>query len=416
MKKQNVVSVIALSLALVMGAVGTATVLFNPHRAEAAQNSVSPAVGNPLQEARKLAEAKNFSEAIAKAKEADAVAKKSDYETYMISEILGSIYLQARQYANAAATLERSIATGQLAPEDATNRIKLLSQVYYQVKNYRKAVQYGRQFLQSAGNDIPTMVIVGQSQFLLKQFKQASASMRGVIRAAQRSRTKISETWLQLLMTSEYNLKNDSGVRDALEQLLRLYPNDRYWTDYVGHIEKDLRGASTKTALDLLRFRLASGAMKGAKDYTDMAELSLQEGLPGDAQRALETGITAGVIGKGDQAGRHERLMNMAVERATEDKAGLAAGDAEAAALATGDADVSFGEAYWTYGEYAASVVAVERGISKGVQNMDGALLRLGLAHLGAGDKAKAAAAFKKITAGSPEAAIAKLWTLKGSI
>lgn len=415
MKKQNVVSVIALSLVLVTGMVGIATVLFTPQHAQAAQ-SVSPAVGNPLQEARKLAEAKNFSEAIAKAKEADAVAKKSDYETYMISEILGSIYLQARQYANAAATLERSIATGQLSPEDSTNRVKLLGQVYYQVKNYRKAVQFGQQYLKSAGNDIATMVIVGQSQYLLKQYKQASATMRNVIRAARRSRTKISETWLQLLMTSEYNLGNESGVRAALEQLVRLYPNDRYWTDYVGNVEKDLRGASTKTALDILRFRLSSGAMQGEKDYTTMAEIALQEGLPGDAQRALEAGTAAGIIGKGEQAGRHERLMNMSVTQATEDKANLAAGEAEAAALATGDADVSFGEAYWTYGNYAASVVAIERGISKGVENMDNAQLRLGLAYLGTGDKAKSAAALKKITAESPEAAIAKLWTLKGSI
>jgi tetratricopeptide (TPR) repeat protein len=416
MKKQNIVSAIALSLVLAAGVAGSAMVLVSPHRAEAADQTVSPAVGRPLTAARDLATEKKFKEAIVKAKEADAVAKKSDYESYMTSEILGSIYLQARQYANAAATLEKSIATGQLSPEETTARVKLLSQVFYQVKNYRKAIQYGQKSLQGAANDIATMVIVGQSQYLLKQYKPASATMRNVVRTAKRSRAKINETWLQLLMTAEYELGNDAGVRGALEELIRYYPSDRYWTDYVAHVEKDLKGAKTKTALDLLRFRLSSGAMQNAKDYTDMAELALQEGLPGDAQRVLETGQAAGIIGAGPQAGRHKRLMAMAVERATEDKAQITTGATEAAALVTGDADISFGEAYWTYGQYSESVEAIQRGIGKGVENADEAQLRLGLAFLGAGDKAKATAAFKKITAGSPEAKIAALWTLKGSI
>ncbi len=415
MKKQNVVSVIALSLVLATGAVGTATVLVGPSRVEAAQ-SVSPEVGRPLQEAQKLAEAKKFSEAIAKAKEAAAVGKKSEYETYMVNEILGSLYLQTRQYSNAASALETSLGTGQLTGEDATARVKLLSQIYYQEKNYGKAVEYGQRYLQSASNDTDTMVIVGQSYYLQKQYKPAGDMMKKVINNAKRGGGKVNETWLQLLMSIEYEQNNEAGVRDALEDLIRYYPKDRYWRDYLSLVEKDLRGGTTKTALDLLRFRLASGAMQNAKDYTDMAELALQEGLPGDAQRALEKGKAAGVIGEGPQAGRHERLMTMAVEQATPDKANLAAGESEAAAMPTGDADVRFGEAYWTYGEYAKAVEAVQRGIDKGVENMDDSQLRLGMALLGTGDKTKANAAFKKITAGSPEAKIAALWTLKGSM
>ena len=331
----------------------------------------------------------------------------------MINEILGSLYLQTKQYANAAGALEKSLGTGQLAAADSTARVKLLGQIYYQVKNYGKTVEYGQQYLKSAPNDTDTMVIVGQSYYLQKQYKPAGDMMRKVIRSVK---GRPNETWLQLLMSIEYEQNNEAGVRDSLEDLIRYYPKDRYWRDYLALVEKDLRGAPTKTALDLLRFRLSSGAMQNAKDYTDMAELALQEGLPGDAQRALEKGKVAGVIGEGPQAGRHERLMTMATEQAAPDKANLAAGESEAAAMPTGDADVLFGEAYWTYGDYASAVEAIQRGLGKGVENEDDAQLRLGMALLGTGDKAGAAAAFKKITAGSPQAKIAALWTLKGSI
>jgi tetratricopeptide (TPR) repeat protein len=415
MKTHNIVSAIAMSVLLTAGVAGTGTVL-EIHRAEAAQNTVSPKVGKPLQQARDLAGAKKFKEAIAKAKQADAVAKKTNYETYLVNEILGSAYLQARQYSNAAKTLEKSLVTGQLSAEDLTNRVKLLSQVYYQVKNYRKAIEFGQRYVKEAGNDIDTMVIVGQSQYLLKRLKAAGNTMRAVIRTAQRGRKKVSETWLQLLMTIEFQQNNQAGVRGTLEQLINYYPKDRYWRDYMTLVEKDLRGGTQKTGLDLLRFRLASGSMRNAKSYTDMAELALQESLPGDALRVMEQGKAKGVLGNGPQADRHARLMTMAKEKAAEDQATLSAGEAEAAAQESGDADVMFGEAYWTYGQYEKAVAAIERGIGKGVKNMDDAHLRLGLAFLGAGDKPKATAAFKKITAGSPEAQIAHLWTLKGSI
>ncbi len=415
MKTHNIVSAIAMSVLLAAGVAGTGTVL-EIHRAEAAQNTVSPKVGKPLQQARDLAGAKKFKEAIAKAKQADAVAKKTNYETYLVNEILGSAYLQAGQYSNAAKTLEKSLVTGQLSAEDLTNRVKLLSQVYYQVKNYSKAVEFGQRYVREAGNDIDTMVIVGQSQYLLKRLKSAGNTMRAVIRTAQRGRKKVSETWLQLLMTIEFQQNNQAGVRSTLEQLINYYPKDRYWRDYMTLVEKDLRGGTQKIGLDLLRFRLASGSMRNAKSYTDMAELALQESLPGDALRVMEQGKAKGVLGKGPQADRHARLMTMAKEKAAEDQATLSAGEAEAAAQESGDADVMFGEAYWTYGQYEKAVAAIERGIGKGVKNMDEAHLRLGLAFLGAGDKPKATAAFKKITAGSPEAQIAHLWTLKGSI
>ncbi len=416
MKKQNVVSAIAMSLVLAAGAVGPATILLSPQPSVAAEQTLSTAVGRPLLAARDLANEQKFDEALVKAKEADAVSGKTPYEEYMVSEIMGSIYLQSRQYANAAQTLERSVATGQLAPQDLAARIKLLSQVYYQVKNYRKAIEYGQQVLQGAANDTETMVIVGQSQYLLGQHQAAASTMRNVVRTAQRARATVQETWLQLLLAAEYELGNSDGVRATLQQLVRLYPTDRYWRDYVSQVEQSLTGSSTKTALDILRFRLSSGAMESAKDYTDMAELALQEGLPGDAQRALESGQEAGLIGTGPDASRHERLMTMAVERATDDKANLTAGAAEAAAMEAGDADVSFGEAYWTYGQYAEAIEAIQRGIEKGVSNADEAQLRLGMAYLGAGNRSQANAAFRQITSGTPEAQIAALWALKGSL
>ena len=60
-----------------------------PTAAEA-KASISAKVGKPLHEADALAKAKNFSGALAKAKEADAVPGKTPYEEFVVKDFLTS--------------------------------------------------------------------------------------------------------------------------------------------------------------------------------------------------------------------------------------------------------------------------------------------------------------------------------------
>ena len=79
-----------------------------------AQNTVRPEVGKPLQAAESLFKAKKYREALAKVAEADAVAGKTPYETYVIQRTKGSIAAAAGDNETAAKAFEAVIASGQV--------------------------------------------------------------------------------------------------------------------------------------------------------------------------------------------------------------------------------------------------------------------------------------------------------------
>ena len=71
----------------------------------------------------------------------------------------------------------------------------------------------------------------------------------------------------------------------------------------------------------------------------DMAQLSIQAGVPAEAEKVIQKGQAAKLLMEGPQKDRHLRLQNMALTQIKEKDAALAQQEADAKAAATGDAD-----------------------------------------------------------------------------
>ena len=414
MKTSTTASRIALSLALAAGVAGAGFVLAAPAVVMAAEKAptVAPAVGKPLQEAQTFMKANKFKEAAEKAQEAVGAAK-SPYEVYVANEILGGALIRAQDYPNALKALEASLNSGQMKPEEKVQRLKMLTQINYQSKNYAKTIDLAGQYLKEQPGDAEVQVLVGQSYFLTNDFKKASEALRAIIKASDAANRPVKEETLALLMSSEFQQKNDEGVKSALEMLVTRYPKPQYTKDLISTYEKGLRGGSTKTNLDLYVIKYNAGLLTKAEDYTGMTELALQDGMPGLAKKVMDKGMADGVLGQGAQKDREARMLNMATTQAAADQKTLAAGEAEAAKAKNGDPMIKTGEAYWSYGMYDKAIALTEAGIAKGVTDADDAKLRLGIAYIGAGQRAKALETFKGITAGSVPAQLASLWKIQ---
>ncbi len=406
MKALNFVSRIALSLALAVTVSSAVPVM------AASKSTVSPAVGKPLQEAINLLKSGKNKEAVAKAQEG-AAAAKSPFEIYTANEILINVCLKVSDFACAVKAVEASMASGQMPPEDKVQHLKILVQVNYATKNYAKTAEAGTLLLKETPNDTETQVLVAQSYYLQKDYKKASDSLRTIVRSSDTAGRPVKEETLNLLMSSEYELKNDAGVESTLELLAARYPKPQYIKDLISMKERGLSGSSSKTSLDVAVIKYNVGVFSKPRDYTDLTELALQDGLPGLAKKVMVKGNADGVLGKDPTAkDRETRLLNMATTTATNDEKNLAKGEAEAAKAKNGDALVKFGEAYWSYGMYDQAIAATQAGIAKGVTLADDAQLRLGIIYQSAGQKAKANEAFKAIAPGTVSAQLAALWKL----
>jgi len=410
----NTVSRIALSLALAVGIAGAATVVTPAvvMAGEAKAPTVAPAVGKPLQAAQAALKAGNPKEAITQAQSA-AAAAKSPYEVYVSNEILGAAYLKAGDYANLAKAFETSYNSGHMQAAEKNQRLKVLTQVYYQLKNYPKTIEYANLYLKENPSDAELPVLIAQSYYIQKDFKRASDGLRAIVRSSDAAGRPVKEETLALLMAAEYELKNDAGVASTLEMLQTRYPKPQYMRDLITTYEKTLRGGTTKTALDVQVVKFNAGLFDDAADYTATTELALQDGLPGLAKKVMDKGVAAGVLGVGAQKDREARMLNMANTQAAADQKGLAIGEAEAAKAKTGEALIKYGEAYASYDMHDKAIAATQAGIAKGVADMDDAKLRLGIALIGAGKRSEALEAFKGITPETPAAKIATLWKLQ---
>ena len=166
-----------------------------------------------------------------------------------------------------------------------------------------------------------------------------------------------------------------------------------------------------------MRLRLASGTLNKTEDFMEMAQLSLQAGLPTEAVRIIEQGYKAGALGTGPEASRHQRLRDLAVKKEAETRANLAELATEAAGFKEGDGLVRVGYAYASMGEADKGIELIQQGIAKGgLKHPEDAKLRLGMAQLQS-PKAKGAAmqTLRGVKGTDGAADIARLWTILGA-
>jgi hypothetical protein len=275
-----------------------------------------------------------------------------------------------------------------------------------------------------AGEWVQKAVAAGHSSPTLKQLQQYLQSASGdyaaigrdaaaAVSAAESAGRRPDEGDLLRLADAQQRTGNSSGYVATLEKLLLNYPKKDYWSAFLGRLPRK-SGFSPRYELDVMRLRLATGTLTKPEEYMEMAQLSLQAGLPHEALRIVEQGTKAGLLGKGPEAARHQRLRDLAAKQAGEAKATLERQAADAAAEKEGDGLVKVGYAYASAGEADKGIELIQKGIAKGsLKRADEARLRLGMAQLqSAKARAQAAATLRTVKGADGTADIARLWTI----
>jgi tetratricopeptide (TPR) repeat protein len=148
-----------------------------------------------------------------------------------------------------------------------------------------------------------------------------------------------------------------------------------------------------------------------------MAQLAIEQGVPGEAQKVMESGFANKVLGADEkQKERHTRLLNSAKKAADQDKASLVQQTKDAEKAPTGQAWVGVGQAYLSYDQYDQAIDALQKGIKKGgLKSADEAQIQLGIAYLKKNQREQARSAFKAVPADSPFSKAAALWSLRAN-
>jgi tetratricopeptide (TPR) repeat protein len=385
----------------------------------AEEQKVGAKVGKPLQAALTAGQSKQWDQALAKLREADAVGDKTPFEQFKINEVFAWAYINQKKYGDAAAIYEKMLNSGFVSDADADQYTKQIAQMYLQTKNNAKAMEYLQRWLKSHPGDADMTAILGQLQYQSGQLKQSMSTFGGLVSAVEKAGQRPKEDWLKFMYRVSYQLSGNSNALDqstlsVVEKLLRYYPSEAYWTAMLAGLKQQQNSDPVRFQLD--RLMLAVGALKDPGEFIEMAQLANNFGYPGEALSVLDTGYARGVIGAGAGKDREDRLKASIQKLADADKLALSALDKKARAAATGQDDAVLGEAYMGYARYPEAIEALERGIKKGdLKKPDQAQIALGIAYLRSGQADKAKAAFKQVPSDSEIGRIASLWVLHAS-
>lgn len=405
-------SAIALSLA-------SGVAVLSPVAAVAAEQSgnkiTTKAVAEPMKKAQEAIKAKEWDAATAEIKKAQAVEKKTPFEAYQIDEFLAYVQIQQKKYGEAASTYERMLNSGFVPAEQVDERTKTLATLFFQTKDYRKALEWAKKSLERQPNQQDMGQMVAQSYYLLNDFPNAATSMQKVIQNAERAGKVPEESWLQIVLSSHFKAKNDPGVADALKQMVRYYPNAEYWENLLD-IYRRKNPNDDRIILGYYRLMDDVGALKDKDDIVEMAQLAMDAGVPGEAEEVVQRNIESGVLKSEDKTeqGRYDRLLSGAKKQATTDKASLDQLAKEAEKSSQGQALVALGHAYLSYDRYDEAIAALEKGIKKGgVTDVDEAQVLLGIAYMKKGQKDQARQAFSAVKDGSKWNDLSDLWVIR---
>jgi tetratricopeptide (TPR) repeat protein len=400
---------IALAAVLAVGSYGVAPAAL----AGQDKPTVSRAASKPLKEAQEAAQAKNYDLSIAKAKEALALPNKTPYDTFVSNQMLAFAYARQGNNAAAAQAMEAQLDSGFTSAQDQATIMKALASVAYQQKDYAKSAEFGQRMIKAGTADAEMYTLIAQSYYLQGNYKQAAGFLSVYVIDQERRGVTPKEQSLQLIVDSYSKMGDNTSATNWLEKMVGYYPKPNYWNNLLyTMIRSD--GNTDRHTLNIYRLMQDTKTLKQGTDYTEMAQIALDQGTPGEAVTVIEQGMAAGAFEDKASKDRNQRLLDSARKAATTDKAGMAKFEAEARSAKTGDADIALGRGFLSYGMNDKAEEAFARGIGKGVsKNLDEAQMLLGISQLRQGKKDQSVATFKGIkTTDATFQRLAKLWSL----
>lgn len=378
----------------------------------AVAQSLRTEIGTPLKAAQELMKARKYKEALAKIRDADAVARKSPAEQLLIDRTRASAAQAAGDYETAAKSFEAALASGKLSPGDTQTIVKTLPSLYFQTRDWPRAIAALNRQLKDYGEDAQARAYLTQAYYQSGDFGKVQKETAAAVQAAEKAGRAPSEEQLQLLANAALRQNDKAGYVSAIEKLVVHYPKPDYWKDLLSRVESR-PGFSPRLALDVYRLKLALGQPQRQSDYMEMSQLSLQAAAPAEAIAMINQAYKTKAFGAGAEAAREKRLLDLANKNAAELLQSGAASEAQARKNKDGDGLADLGYAYVAAGKTEQGLALMNDAIKSGTaRRIEEIKLHLGVAYLTAGKKAEAIKAFKSVQGKDGTADLARYWLL----
>ncbi|CAN7507807.1 hypothetical protein LJR289_003478 [Pseudoduganella sp. LjRoot289] len=361
---------------------------------------------------KELMTAKNYAEVQNRLTQSEALPNLTPYESFVMNRMRVSLGSATSNNAMTISGLEAVLASGKLPPADQADFVQALGNLYYNTKDYPKAIATFNKYAELTGDTKKLRPYILRAYYFSNDFATAKAELLKDLDANVKAGKAPTLEELQLLANTGAKSKDTATYLVAVEKLVQYYPTDDYWVDLLSRTQGKAT-YSNRFALDVYRLQKAAVSKMAQEDYTEMAELALLAGQPIEAKKAVDAGYAAGVLGVGNNADKHKKLRAQADKQAADDTKNIASGEASAKKSKDGTGLVNLGYAYVTLEQFDKGIELIKEGIAKGgLKNPEDAKLRLGYSYAMAGKKDEAVKVLETVQGADGRADLARYWTL----
>src|SRR5689334_12087480 len=194
-------------------------------------------VDKPLIDAQKARNSKNWDEVIAKTTEAEAVpVDKAPLDLFWIHEFRGIANVNLKKYPEALNDLVPGYDSPCMDSADKPARARLLMQIAFQIKDYPKAIEFGKKAQALSPSDPEVGSYLSNAYYIVNDFANARSVSQSTIQQLEDSGKVPEETLYRILQSACLNLKDNECVVQQIEKLVVHYPKPSYWTDLINSL------------------------------------------------------------------------------------------------------------------------------------------------------------------------------------
>lgn len=337
--------------------------------------------------------------------ELDKVAERdflNPYERAMIFQARALVHTATNKTDEVIKDMQQAVALNAMPEQAQLDAEYNLGLAYFMAERFSESADMFSKWASQAKDIDPTKHYIIAST--LSQARRFSEALPYAIKAVDGMKVA-DEAWLQLLLSLNFETKNEPGVAAALQRLIAAFPKKQYWLQLS---ETYIAMGAEDKALQTLETAQTKGLLTDQTEFVALARLYLRQGAAPKAAMFLDQQIKAGKVEK------------VPVNLELLAKCWLVAKDLDRAeaVLHLPETDVSSGDVYLELGRllierkaWGKAREALSSAVQKGGLQWPGdARLLLGVAHYNLKDKSAALAALDEAKKSADSAKCAAEW------
>lgn len=392
-----------------VSAVSPARLLVNAAQAE---DELGPDVGKQLQQAQAALTSHHAAKALEYVNAADAVANKSDYESYVIAQMRAAAASQAGNVPAALKAYDVLIKSSRTTPAARQQMLMAQASMAYGVRDYDAAAQAASRYLQEAGPNQQVQTLLLQCHYLKQDWKGVVEAGHAILAADQKANQIPAENQLQMIATAYDQLHDSAGKTSTYVKLVKYHAHPQYWQMLIHDLTAD-RSLTPRMVFNLQRLRLSTGLLTSPAEFQDMAERAVQMELPQLALNLLDEGYARHLLGTGADAAAQAHFRAFVAQRAAETRTGLPAAVEKAKASPDAGPSLTAGYNLVLNGQVDQGIALMQQGLTKHPHQPALAQLTLGMALMDGGRNAEAIQLLSGMDGDGTANNLAQLWAVQ---